>query len=45
MGVEAIEQASFLTDSQKRDILFNNALRFFRIGPQPVAKFPRTCGG
>jgi len=44
MGVEAIESASFLSENQKRDILYNNAARFFQIGsPQPV-KFPRACG-
>jgi predicted TIM-barrel fold metal-dependent hydrolase len=30
-GIAAIEQAPFLTDEQKRDILFNNAARFLRI--------------
>jgi len=45
MGVAAIEQASFLTDGQKRDILYNNAMRFFRIGPQPPPKVARVCGG
>jgi predicted TIM-barrel fold metal-dependent hydrolase len=30
-GIAAIEQAPFLTDGQKRDILFNNAVRFLRI--------------
>jgi predicted TIM-barrel fold metal-dependent hydrolase len=30
-GLAAIEQAPFLTDQQKRDILFNNAARFLRI--------------
>jgi uncharacterized protein len=31
-GIEAIEQAAFLDEEQKRDILSNNAARFFRIG-------------
>ena len=44
MGVDAIDQASFLTDKQKRDILHDNAMRFFRVGPQPPPKQPRTCG-
>ena len=44
MGVEAIETAPFLSDALKRDILYNNAMRFFRIGPQQPAKFPRVCG-
>jgi predicted TIM-barrel fold metal-dependent hydrolase len=30
-AVEAIEQAPFLTDEQKRDILYNNAARFLRL--------------
>jgi predicted TIM-barrel fold metal-dependent hydrolase len=45
-GIEAIETAPFLTDQQKRDILFNNAIRFFRLDPALKAKPPaRTCGG
>lgn len=34
-GVEAIMQADFLTEEQKRDILHDNAARFFRIEPAP----------
>lgn len=30
-AVEAIEQAPFLTDGQKRDIFYNNAARFLRL--------------
>lgn len=30
-GIEAIEQAEFLTEEQKRDILYNNAARFLRL--------------
>lgn len=30
-GIEAIEQAPFLTEAQKRDILYNNAVRFLRL--------------
>jgi predicted TIM-barrel fold metal-dependent hydrolase len=30
-GIVAIEQAPFLTNDQKRDILFNNAVRFLQI--------------
>jgi predicted TIM-barrel fold metal-dependent hydrolase len=30
-GIAAIEQAPFLTEEQRRDILFNNAARFFRL--------------
>jgi uncharacterized protein len=32
MAVEGIESAKFLTEEQKRDILYNNAVRFFRLG-------------
>jgi predicted TIM-barrel fold metal-dependent hydrolase len=31
MAVEGIESAAFLTKNQKRDILYNNALKFFRL--------------
>lgn len=44
MGVEAIEQAAFLTDAQKRDILYNNAARFFRVDSSPPIKVSRVCG-
>jgi uncharacterized protein len=30
-AIEAIEQAPFLTDAQKRDILYHNAVRFLRL--------------
>jgi predicted TIM-barrel fold metal-dependent hydrolase len=31
MGVDAIESADFLTDEQRRDIFFNNAVRFMSL--------------
>ena len=31
-GIEAIERAPFLTEEQKRDILYHNAARFLRLG-------------
>ena len=31
VGIEAIEQAPFLTAEQKRDILYNNAVRFLQL--------------
>jgi predicted TIM-barrel fold metal-dependent hydrolase len=31
MAIEGIESASFLTEEQKRDILYGNAVRFFRL--------------
>ena len=30
-GIEAIEKADFLTDQQKRDILYNNAVKFLQM--------------
>jgi predicted TIM-barrel fold metal-dependent hydrolase len=30
-GIQAIEEADFLTEQQKRDILYNNAARFLQI--------------
>ena len=30
-GIEAIEEADFLTNEQKRDILYNNAVRFLQL--------------
>jgi predicted TIM-barrel fold metal-dependent hydrolase len=30
-AVETIEQAPFLTEEQKRDIFYNNAVRFLRL--------------
>lgn len=34
-GIEAILEAEFLTEQQKRDILFNNAARFLRLALPP----------
>jgi predicted TIM-barrel fold metal-dependent hydrolase len=34
IGIEAIESADFLTEAQKRDILYNNAVRFLRLDPK-----------
>lgn len=31
MAIEGIESATFLTEAQKRDIFYNNAVRFFRL--------------
>lgn len=30
-AIESIESADFLTPEQKRDIFYNNAVRFFRL--------------
>ncbi len=34
-GIDAIEQAPFLTEEQKRDILYHNAARFLRLEQAP----------
>jgi hypothetical protein len=34
MAIEGIESAPFLTEEQKRDIFYNNAVRFFRLDQQ-----------
>lgn len=37
LGIQAIEQADFLTEEQKRDIFYNNAARFLRLGEAEIA--------
>lgn len=37
-SVEAIESADFLTEEQKSDIFFNNAVRFFRLDAEELLK-------
>jgi predicted TIM-barrel fold metal-dependent hydrolase len=37
VAIESITQADFLTEDQKRDILYNNAARFLRLTPEQVA--------
>ena len=34
-GIEAIESATFLSEEQKRDILYHNAARFLRLEVEP----------
>jgi predicted TIM-barrel fold metal-dependent hydrolase len=36
-NIEAIEAAEFLTEEQKRDILYNNAARFLRLSEEQIA--------
>ena len=36
-AIEAIESAPFLSEGQKREILFENAARFLRLTPEEVA--------
>ena len=38
MAIEAIESAEFLTAEQKRDIFYNNAVRFLRLKKDLVDK-------
>lgn len=38
IAIEAIEQAPFLSESQKRDILYNNAARFLRLDDEEIAR-------
>jgi hypothetical protein len=44
MAVESIRSAKFLTQKQKRDIFYNNAIRFFRLGKSdlPAAAFQQS---
>jgi predicted TIM-barrel fold metal-dependent hydrolase len=34
MAIEGIQSATILTAEQKRDIFYNNAVRFFRLDKQ-----------
>jgi len=38
VGIEAIKTADFLSEEQKRDILYNNAARFLRLSEGEIAK-------
>lgn len=38
IAIETIEQAPFLTEEQKRDILYNNAARFLRLSEKEIAR-------
>jgi uncharacterized protein len=38
LGIEGIETADFLTAEQKRDIFYNNAARFLRLGEEEIAR-------
>lgn len=41
-AIESIESASFLTEEQKRDILFNNAATFLGLSKEEIAMHNRT---
>ena len=38
VAIASITEADFLSDEQKRDILYNNAARFLRFTPEQIAK-------
>jgi predicted TIM-barrel fold metal-dependent hydrolase len=38
IAIESIESADFLTQDQKRDILYGNAARFLRLGDEEIAR-------
>jgi hypothetical protein len=38
LAVEAVDSAKFLTPSEKRDIFYNNSVRFFRLGSGALTK-------
>jgi hypothetical protein len=37
-AIESIENAPFLSDSQKQDILYNNAARFLRLTKEEIER-------
>jgi len=41
IAIDTIEQATFLSDDQKRDIFYNNAARFLRFTPEDIARHHR----
>jgi predicted TIM-barrel fold metal-dependent hydrolase len=41
IAIESITQADFLSEQQKRDILYNNAARFLRLTPEQIAAHHR----
>jgi predicted TIM-barrel fold metal-dependent hydrolase len=42
VAIESIESAPFLTAEQKRDIFYNNAVRFLRLSPDAAGTAPWT---
>jgi len=38
MAVESIQRADFLSEQEKRDILYNNAARFLKLTPDQITK-------
>jgi predicted TIM-barrel fold metal-dependent hydrolase len=42
LAVEGIQSATFLKPEEKRDILYNNAVRFFRLEPAKEKPTPAS---
>lgn len=40
-AIRVVEEAPFLSEGQKRDILYNNAARFLRLSPEEIARHHR----
>jgi predicted TIM-barrel fold metal-dependent hydrolase len=38
MALEAVDSAAFLSEAQKRDILYGNAARFLRLADEVIAR-------
>ena len=41
-AIHTIERADYLSEQQKRDILYNNAARFFRFSEEEIARHHRN---
>lgn len=44
-AIQTIHDAPFLSEKQKRDILFNNAARFLRLSEEEVARMHAESRG
>src|SRR6185436_13696637 len=42
-ALDGVEGATFLSNAQKRDILFNNAARFLRMSDEEIARWHRKA--
>ena len=43
-SIAVIKEAPFLSEDQKRDILYNNAARFLRLGDEEMARHGEFIG-
>lgn len=41
IAIESIESADFLSESQKRDILYNIAVRFLRLSEEDIVRYQK----